>query len=133
MNTNQNELRLLPNYFKKIAWGLLAVILLIVILKIVKVLRIDTELLKNIIQSGVLLALLLLALTKNKIEDELTLKIRVSAFAGAFVFGVGFVVLYPFVYVIIGDGFTSNQNVFGLLVTMFFFYFGIFYSAKKNR
>ncbi len=133
MQTNQKDIKLLPNYFKKIAWGLLAIILLIVILKLSNVLQIDKELLINVIQSGVLLALLLLALTKDKIEDELTLKIRVSAFAGAFIFVVGFVILLPFINVIKGDGFTSNHHVFGLLLMMFFIYFGIFSRAKKNR
>ena len=133
MNKNQKDLRLLPNYFKKIAWGLLAIILIIVVLKLSNVLQKDKELLINIIQSGVLLALLLLSITKDKIEDELTIKIRMGAFAGAFILGVGLFIAHHFVNLIFDGNFMSDIGVFQLLLTMFFFYFGIFYMAKMKH
>ncbi len=133
MQTNQKEINLLPNYFKKIAWGLLSVMLLIFVLSVLKVIDFDKDLLKQIIESGVLLSLLLLSITKDKIEDELTMKIRVGAFAGSFIFGVAFFIANHFVNLIFDGNFMADTGVFQLLLTMFFFYFGIFYVAKRRR
>ena len=133
MNTNQNELRLLPGYFKKIAWGLLATVLLIIVLRLTNILQIEKAIVKAAIENTVLPALLLLALTQDKVEDELTMRLRAGAFAGSFIFGVAFFIATPFVNLIFVGSFMSDTGVFQLLLTMFFFYFIIFYLAKKNR
>lgn len=133
MNSNQKDIKLLPNYFKKIAWGLLALSVLIIVLAKSRVLHINKELIENISENGILLSLLLFALTKDKIEDELTMRIRVSAFAGAFISGVAFFIAYPFVNLIFDGSFMSDVGGFQLLLTMLLFYFGIFSLAKKNR
>ncbi len=133
MNKNQKDLRLLPNYFKKIAWGLLTLSVIIIVLSISKVLLINKELINNIFESGILLSLLLMALTNDKIEDELTMKIRVGAFAGSFISGVAFFIAYPFVNLIFDGSFMSDVGAFQLLLTMLFFYFGFFSLAKRKR
>ena len=51
----------------------------------------DKELIKELIKVGILVSLSLLALTKDKEEDELTIKIRMNSYALSFLFGVIFI------------------------------------------
>ncbi len=134
MNKTQNNLRLLPRRFKKLAYSLLALSILFITLSVTKVIAIDDEIAKTIFSSGVLLSFLLLALTRDKIEDELTLVIRLKALASSFIFGVGYVVVSPFVsWLFDGEFIVEDWGIEGLLLTMFLFYFGMFGLMKRNR
>ncbi len=134
MNKTQNNLRLLPRRFKKLAYSLLALSILFITLSVTKVIAIDDEIAKTIFSSGVLLSFLLLALTRDKIEDELTLVIRLKALASSFIFGVGYVVVSPFFsWLFDGEFIVEDLGIEGLLLTMFLFYFGMFGLMKRNR
>ena len=133
MNKIQQDLRLLPINFKKAAYGIMFLCALFTTLSMLKVLTIDKEIVKTISKSFFLISLLLLALTENKIEDELTLRIRLKAFAGSFIFGVGAVIAEPFINLLFDGDFSSDKGVTELMMTMFFFYFGMTYLMKKNR
>lgn len=133
MTKNQKDLRLLPIPFKKVAIGIMLFSVLIVVLSISKILPIDKDIVKVISKTGILVSLLLLALTKNKIEDELTSRIRLKAFASSFIFGVGYVIVESFVSLLFKDGFLSDKGATEILITMFLFYFMIFYSMLKKR
>jgi hypothetical protein len=133
MDKNHQDLRLLPVHFKKIAFGIFTLSFLLFVLTISKVILIDEDIVKTISKTGVLISLLLLALTKNKIEDELTSRIRLKAFASSFIFGVAYVSVEPFVSLLFKDGFLSDKGVIEVLITMFLFYFIIFYYLLKKR
>ncbi|AHW61509.1 hypothetical protein [Draconibacterium orientale] len=134
MNKTQNNLRLLPRRFKKLAYSLLALSILFITFSVTKVIAIDDEIAKTIFRLGVLLSFLLLALTRDKIEDELTLVIRLKALASSFIFGVGYVVVSPFVsWLFDGEFIVEDLGIEGLLLTMFLFYFGMFGLMKRNR
>jgi hypothetical protein len=75
----------------------------------------------------------LLALTRNKIEDELTLRIRLKAFAASFIYGVVIVIIEPLINLLFDGSFLSDKGVIELLISMFFFYFIMMFIMKKNR
>lgn len=133
MNENRKDLNLLPTIFKKVALGILLLTVLFMVLALSKNLSIEGEIAKTISKTGFLISLLIFALTKNKIEDELTFKIRLSAFAGSFIVGVLYIIVEPFVNLLFGDSFMSDKGATGLLINMFLFYFLIFYSRLKKR
>lgn len=133
MAKNHQDLRLLPLPFKKVAFGIMIFIVLLIILTISKIIPLDKSSTKVISKTGILISLLLLALTKNKIEDELTSKIRLKALASSFIFGVGYVITEPFISVFFQNGFLSNKGATEILITMLLFYFMTFYFMLKKR
>jgi|TARA_B110000093_G_C12862693_1_gene364163 hypothetical protein len=133
MNKIQQDLRLLPGHFKKVAFGIMLLSALLVVLYILKVLTIDKEIVETTAKSGFLISLLLLVITRNKIEDELTLRIRLKAFTASFIYGVVIVIVEPFINLLFGDSFLSDKGVTELLINMFFFYFIMMFLMKKNR
>jgi hypothetical protein len=133
MNNNQKDLSLIPPVFKKIAYGIMFLTVLFLILSITKVLTIDKEIGKTISKSGFLISLLLLAITRSKIEDELTLRIRLKAFTASFIYGVGIVIIYPFINLLFDGTFLLDIGVEQLLISMFFFYFVMMFIMKRSR
>ena len=133
MNKIQQDLRLLPRNFKKVAFGIMLISGLLVVLYILKVLMIDKEIVKTIAKSGFLISLLLLVITRNKIEDELTLRIKLKALSASFIYGVVIVILEPFINLLFDGSFLQDKGVTELLISMFFFYFLMTFIMKKNR
>ncbi len=133
MGKNQLDLPLLPTPYRKIALGLLILSVLFVVVTKTEMLLIDRGTVKTISMTGILVSLLVLALTKNKIEDELTSRIRLRAFAGSFIFGVGYTIVWPYVNIIFRDSFFSEKGSTELLLAMFIFYFLICYFMLKKR
>ena len=133
MNKVQQDLRILPTNFKIAAYRIMFLCGLFVALSISKILAIDKEIVKTISKSVFLISLLLLALTRDKIEDELTLRIRLKAFTASFIYGVGIVIMEPFINLLFDGSFLSDKGVAELLITMFFFYFAMMFLMKKNR
>ncbi|SDE69653.1 hypothetical protein [Ulvibacter litoralis] len=75
----------LPNSFKKVGVG----IILISVVSIIGIkLSIDTPNLKKAAMYGVLLGLLVISISKEKIEDELITNLRMQSYALAFIAGV---------------------------------------------
>lgn len=133
MKKVQKELKLLPNYFKKIGIAFGCVDILIIILSIAKIIEADEELLKSISGSILLIAFLLIALAKDKIEDELTIIIRLRALAGAFIYGVVILIVDPFINLLFEGAFYSDKGATSLLNGMFVFYFIMVFIMKKSR
>jgi len=133
MKKKQANLKLFPNYFKKIAFGLLAFSILILVLNKNSILGFDKELIKELLKVGILVSLSMLALTKDKEEDELTIKIRMNSYASSFLFGVIFYIVQPFMNLLFGKPFLFDKDAFQLIITMLFVYFLSFFSSKKNR
>jgi len=133
MNKNQIELRLLPKYFKKIAFGIMLATLCFILLFVSEIITTDKEVTKTISKSLFLISLLILSMTKNKIEDELTLVIRLKAFAASFIFGVLIVIIDPFINLLFEGAFLLNKGVTELLISMLLVYFSMVFIMKRNR
>jgi len=125
------ELKLLPNYFKKIGVAIFALTILLIIIFLNDIISVNRELGKSIITNIILIGLLIIALSKEKTEDERTTKLRLIAFASSFIFGVAFVIVMPFVNVLFDGNFLSDVSTAQLILTMFLWYFAIFSSGKK--
>ncbi|MCK9304338.1 MAG: hypothetical protein M0P27_02955 [Bacteroidales bacterium] len=133
MNKIQQDLRLLPAHYKKYAFGILIFSIILIILIALKSIPVDKHIVKEIPITGILVSMFILAFTRNKVEDELTSKIRLKAFAGAFIFGAGSVIVEPFVNIFFEHSFSSDKGAAQLVMAMFIFYFIIFYLSLKNR
>lgn len=133
MNKIQKDLLLLPVHFKKVAFGIMVLCVLFVVLSLSKVLTIEKDIVKTIASSGFLISLLLLAITRNRIEDERTLRIRLQAFAASFIYGVGVAIIEPFINLLFDNNFLSDKGVTELLLSMFFFYFIMVFIMKRGR
>ena len=133
MEGNQFRLRLLPNYYKRIGYVILVLSVLFISLFKLKILIIDQEIVWVISNIGVLISLLILAITRNKIEDELTYRIRVQAIGRSFVFGVLYVIFNLFLKLQFPDHSVLDDGAVGILLLMFIFYFITFHSMLYNR
>jgi len=127
------DLRLLPYAFKKVIYVVFGLIVLVAILSIAQVLPFEKDLVKTVLKSVLLITFLLFALTEDKVEDELILKIRLKAFAASFIYGVATLVIDPLINLIFDGRFYSDKSANELLTSMFLFYFLIFYFMKKKR
>lgn len=68
----------------------------------------DTEWLKLLLQKTLLVGLLIMSLSKDKIEDEQTISLRAQSYAIAFVIGVIYALVMP--YVEFGVANVTNSN-----------------------
>lgn len=120
MPSNILTLKLLPNSFKWFGYTLLF-LSLIFILFFKKGNAESDFLTRQIVDSTFLLSLLVIALTKDKIEDERTLMIRLYAFSSAFLFGAIQVILLP-VFDILRAESQNRSDAFPLLASMLLYY-----------
>lgn len=134
-NKRKNQdLVLFPGYFKII--GIALVLLAFVVSIMIKLLHIEIgfdqkEFFREIIFSAMNLGLIFFALSKNKIEDERTLGLRLKAMAFAFLWGVIYVVVWPLVNHLFKfslKALSGQQVMFSMLIV----YLIIFYLQKKK-
>jgi hypothetical protein len=134
MNT-KNEIGLLPNYFKKI--GIVIIILAFASMIVIKAMNIETdqarkEIFKIFAMNFVILGLLFVAWAKDKIEDEMTVYVRLKSMAFTFSWAVLYVIIKPLIDLIlqgsIGD--LSSQQ---LVMTMLSVYLVMYFFKKKDR
>jgi len=128
-----DDLNLLPNYYKKIAGGLFVAVILFAILHLTNVIPIDRDIGKLLLENGILLCLLIPAITRDKIEDELTVNIRMQAFVAGFIFGVLIVIINPLLIIILEGTYKSEYGSFQLLVSMLFFFHAFYIYGKRKR
>jgi len=91
-----SDLKLLPHKFKIVGYVLLAISILFFGIAVTEIISVEKEITKNIFFDLILIACLILALSKEKIEDERSMKLRLVAFAATFLYGVLFAVVSPF-------------------------------------
>jgi len=128
-------IQLLPSYFRWI--GVLIIILPILVLIIAKLANIELftshkEIAKIFCGDFIILGLFLIALTKDKIEDELTLLIRVKAMAISFIITIAYVILQPVFDLIWGDEIVELKGQ-KIMIGMLFVYLGYFFIQKRKR
>ena len=131
MKKNIQDLRLLPNYFRKIAFSLLVISIAGFI--VLKSLSLSNELIKEISINGILISLLLLAISKDKFENELAVQSRLHSFAFAFVFGVILVIVNPYTNLLFDGTYVADYNSHTLLFSMLIFYFIMYFNLKRRR
>ena len=135
MKNNQFGLRLLPTYFKKVGLGILVLSVLFFFLWVLKILTIDKLIVLTISKTGLIFSLMILSMTKTKMEDELTLRIRLIAFAlsfgggGIFIIAGSFMELFGLDNLII----VLYKNAAFVIISMYISYFSSFYQMLKKR
>jgi hypothetical protein len=104
MNNNNRPLRLLPNSFKAIG-GILILLGIgaAVFFKFNPSVTMPAESLKVIFMSILILGLLLIAVSRDKVEDEMSLYLRSQAMIFSFIWGVIRVVVAPFIDMLFRD------------------------------
>ncbi len=96
----KNDALLLPTYFKKIGLGIMTLALVsILIFKSLsnEVLRSQKDLIKVFTLDAFILGLLFVVLAKNKVEDEMTIGIRLKSMAWSFACAAAYVIIMPVV------------------------------------
>ena len=99
----------------------------------------DVELVQEIGRKGMLLALLLITLSKEKIEDELITKLRGQAFAAAFIAGVIYTLVQPLINYMVAFLIKPEKAIYsdlGDFIVMWFMlviYLSFFYMFKRYR
>ena len=127
--------KLLGVHYKKI--GVVVMVLSMVPGLIVKTMHIvlmesQKDLLKSLSYSGFLLGLLFIALSRDKVEDELTIHIRITSMQEMFIFAVIYVMIKPLIVWVLQSPFTdvSGQQLVALMLVG---YLISFYLKKLNR
>jgi hypothetical protein len=132
---HKNQLRLLPNYFKKIGLGvfiLTFIALMIVKLSGIEFTQIQREIYKFIVMNFTTLSLLFVAFSRDKIEDELVIQIRFKAMAISFIFAAAYSIMNPLTYLIFHDPIKELSSQL-LVESMLLFYLIWFYLLKRSR
>jgi len=133
----QNYQYLLPNHYKKVGIALLIASLTALIAR--KYLFEDVDVVQEIGRKGMLLALLLITLSKEKIEDELITKLRGQAFAAAFIAGVIYTLVQPLINYMVAFLIKPEKAIYsdlGDFIVMWFMlviYLTFFYMFKRYR
>jgi hypothetical protein len=132
---SKDEAGLLPHYFKKV--GITVMLLAFVAAVVVKTLNIQVtagnkEVFRLLIMNGFILGLLFVAWAKDKIEDEMTVAIRLKAMGWSFIWAVLFVIIKPFVHILFKDP-VSDLKSQELVLSMLLVYMLMYYAQKKGR
>ncbi|WP_430408380.1 hypothetical protein [Kordia sp.] len=128
----------LPNSFKKIGIALIVFAFLFLIIR--KILDIDIALgFKFIFKRATLVGLLMIAISKEKVEDEMIRTIRGQAFSMAFIAGVVYTLIQPLINYIVSFFIEKDKDPltdvgdFQILWFMLTMYLVFFYMIKKRQ
>ena len=101
----------LPHRFMPIG---IAIVLVSIVMMFVRAFALegDTQWLKLLLQKTVLVGMLIMSLSKDKIEDEMTVSLRVQSYAIAFVVGVIYALVMPYVEFGVSNAVHSGGEVF---------------------
>jgi hypothetical protein len=131
----RNEAGLLPNIFKKIGVAVMLLAFLpAVIVKAVNIQLTPTnkEVFRLLTINAFILGLLFVAWAKDKVEDELTVAIRLKAMGWSFIWAVLFVIIKPFVDMFFNGSITDLKSQ-ELVLSMLFIYLLMYYVQKRGR
>lgn len=131
MKKNEKELFLLPRYYRIVGYTLAIITVLLNILSSLDILNLGGENSQNLLSTVLLLAFFLISSSKGKIEDELSLKIRLRAYASAFFIGVLFLIFKTISNLIFDNGCCNQYEAVDILNLMYINYFVQVYIIKK--
>ena len=128
--------KLLGVHFKKI--GIVLMVLSILPGLIIKTMQItlmesQKDLFKSLSYSIFLMGLLLIVLSRDKEEDELTIYIRLTAMLDMFIFAVIYVIIKPFLIVLMFQSAFIDVTGQQLVTLMLVGYLISYYLKKSNR
>ena len=127
----------LPVYFKYIGFVLFVISFLIIMSRIF--IDDQSEIIRDLAKKGFLIGMLLISISKDKEEDELTMKIRSQSYALAFVIGVIYALVMPYVdygvsNVLKPEGETlKDLGDFQILIFMLMVQLMFYYVLKRSR
>ncbi|WP_298518985.1 hypothetical protein [uncultured Kordia sp.] len=128
----------LPNSFKRV--GVILFIILLVYILSAKIFGIEnSETLKYVLKRGLLIALLIITLSREEIEDEMIRSIRAKAFTMAFVVGAIYTLIQPLINYIANVLTGKEQDIledlgdFQILWFMLFMYIVFFHILKRKQ
>ncbi len=124
-------LRLFPRWVKYLGliWTILSYTLSVVFFSVLK----DEFMFEGKNYIGVLsgnIGLLLICLSKDKIEDEMTNMIRLKSFYRSVIIGFSAIVFFDILEILLGG--TSLTDSFGFISMVLFLYLIMFYSTKSK-
>lgn len=125
----------LPNTFKTI--GMVILILSFLGLMSIVFMSETNELVREISKKGILIGMLLLSISKDKIEDEMTATLRSKSYSIAFICGVLYTLIMPYVdygvssVVHSGGEVVKDLGDFQILIFMLMIQLLFFYTLKR--
>ena len=128
----------LPNSFLKIG-AIVVVISIAVMFFRAFVMEGDTEWLKEITKKALLVGMLIMSLSRDKEEDEMTIALRMQSYAIAFVVGVIYALIMPYIEygvsnIVHGGGETyKNLGDFQVLLFMLMIQLLFYHNLKRYR
>jgi hypothetical protein len=101
----------LPHHFMTIG---IAIALLSIVMMFVRAFAMEgeTEWLKLLLQKTLLIGMLIMSLSKDKIEDEMTISLRAQSYAIAFVVGVIYALVMPYIEFGVSNAVHSGGEAF---------------------
>jgi hypothetical protein len=92
----------------------IAIVLLSILMMFVRAFAMEGDLLwlKLLLQKTVLIGMLIMSLSKDKIEDEMTISLRAQSYAIAFVIGVLYALIMPYVEFGVSNAVHSGGEAF---------------------
>ncbi len=129
-----NPIGLLPPYFKYIGWGIMGVLVVLYFIFFSSWSDFKShEVVKIIFEIILLIALLIVTTSREPIEDERTLAIRIKAAASVAVMAVVFPISMRIVkLILINENLDLEISGFWLVVAMFYWYFHTLWFLKRK-
>lgn len=125
----------LPNKFKNIGIAILVISFLGLMSRIF--MDETNEIIREISKKGILIGMLIISISKDKIEDEMTRNLRAKSYAIAFISGVLYTLIMPYVdygvssIVHNGGEVLKDLGDFQILIFMLMIQLLFFYTLKR--
>jgi hypothetical protein len=128
----------LPHRFMTIG---IAIVALSIIMMFVRAFAMEgeTEWLKHLLQKTLLIGMLLMSISKDKQEDEMTITLRAQSYAIAFVIGVVYALIMPYVELgvsnVVNSGGEAYKDLgdFQVLLFMLMIQLMFYHNLKRYR
>ena len=131
----KREMKLLPNSFKTV--GAIVVLTSFTVAVLTKWLwpQFEKAIMGFMVMDLIIIGLFLIAISKDKIEDERIIFIRLNAMAFAFGFAIIYTLVYPFVGSMFGDLIKdiTGQGVILNMLIMYLIWFWLLKRTGKNE
>jgi len=119
----------------------IAVAVLAIIAMFIRAFALDgeSEWLKIITKQGLLVGMLLMSISKDKVEDEMTMSLRAQSYAIAFVIGVAYALIMPYVELGVSNVVNSGGETFKelgdfqVLIFMLMIQLMFYHNLKRYR
>lgn len=128
----------LPQYFYKVGIVIGAITIVMMFIRAFAM-EGDTEWLKHLLQKTLLIGMLLMSIAKDKEEDELTVKLRMQSYTWAFITGVIYALVMPYVEFgvsnVVNNGGEAYKDLgdFQILIFMLMIQLMSYHTLKRYR